>query len=189
MEQNIYRIDESEARKKLSCYCAAMRAGQEFFAKEVHELRGFVRRPYILLLDALDYGVPSSPHGWDFIYSPGLLTGLPPVAARQVLKLATSRLKTGGRLLFANVCSNEQARACRGCGWSGRNYRTELDMAELTLDIPDHLISGQAVFSDNSGLLVCLELYKAVQPKALLNLERVVGPAVQQNSWHDRHAG
>lgn len=188
MEQKIYQIDEFRAHKKFSCYCAAMRAAQEFFAKEVRELRRSVPKPFILLLDSLDYGVPSSPRGWDFIYSPGLLTGLPPVAARQVLKLATSRLRAGGRLLFANVCSNEQAQACRACGWSGRNYRTELDMAELTLDIPEHLISGQAIFRDDSGLLVCLELSKAVQPKALLNLERVVGPAVQQDSWHHGHA-
>ncbi len=188
MEQKIYRIDEFKARRKLSCYCAAMRAGQEFFAKEVHELRRSVPKPFILLLDSLNYGVPSSPQGWDFIYAPDLLTGLPPVAARQVLKLATSRLKTGGRLLFANVCFNEQAEACRGCGWSGRNYRTELDMAELALDIPDHLIDGQVVFRDDSGLIVCLELYKGVQSKARVNLERVIGPAVQQNSRHHGHA-
>ncbi len=160
MGQKIYRIDEFKAQK-LSCYCAAMCAGQEFFAKEVRELRRAVARPYILLLDSLDYGVPSSPHGWDLIYSPGLLTGLPQVAARQVLKLATSRLKTGGRLLVANVCLKEQAQACRGCALSGRNYRSELDMAELTLDIPNHLIGGQAIFRDDSGLIVCLELYKA----------------------------
>ncbi len=158
------------------------------------ELRRSVPKPFILLLDSLDYGIPSSAHGWDFIYSPDLLTGLPLVAARQVLRLATSRLKAGGRLLVANVCFNEQVQACRACGCSGRNYRSELEMAELTLDIPDQLIDGQAIFRDDSGLLVCLELYKAVprqralQSEALLNLERIAGPAVQQHSWYHGHA-
>ena len=161
MEQKIYPIDEFRARKKVSCYCAARRAGQEYFAYQVDELRRAVQKPFILLLDSLEYGVPSCRHGWDLIYSPDLLTGLPSVAARQVLKLAISRLKTGGRLLFANVSFNQQAQACSGCGWSSRNYRSELDLADLTLDIPDNSIGGQAVFRDDSGLLVCLELYKA----------------------------
>ncbi len=199
MGQKIFQIDEYKSglnrrKEKLSCYCAAMRAGQEFFAKEVHDLRRCMPKPSILLLDSLDYGVPSSPQGWDFIYSPNLLAGLPLIAARQVLRLAISRLKAGGRLLVANVCCGEPGKAWRGCAFSGRNYRTELDMADLTLDIPDQLIDGQAVFRDDSGLLVCLELYKAapsrdqVESDQLPNSERVIGPAVQQNSWHNGHA-
>ncbi len=180
---------------KPPCYCHATRAVQEFFRKEVQALRRSMAKPFILLLDSLDYGVPSSPQGWDLIYSPDLITGLPQVAARQVLKLATSRLKAGGRLLVANACLSELVRPCGACASSGRNYRTELELAELTLDIPDHVIDGQAIFRDDSGLIVCLELYKArphpnaPRYDAPVNLEGVIGTAVQQDSRHHGHTG
>ena len=149
--------------KMASCYCHAEQIGENFISKELEEFRRAVDQPAVLDLDSCnetalrDLGESSG--AWDMIYSTRLLSRLRTPAARRVVKRAASRLKPGGRLLLANFSRDAQAQGCRICSHLGINFRTELDIAELTRSIPEPIFAGQAVFSDESKLNVYLELH------------------------------
>jgi len=166
VEQKIYTIDEIRARfeqkrKALSCCCDARRIADEFLGNELSELRRTVRRPNVLCLENLDYGVPSIAGGWDLVYSTGLLTGLPLIAARQVLKTALFRVKPGGRMIVANLLADARLTRCPSCRINTITGRTEFQMVELTQDLRPDLVGGQLVFKDEAGLNVYLELHKS----------------------------
>ena len=153
------------------CYCDAVRYRQELFASELRGLEPKRRSFSILRLEDLESGIPDNPSrthpGWDFIYSSELLSSLPAVAARQVIRSAAAKLNPGGRLLLANVSLNAQVRQCYLCHAEGQTYRTELELAELTRDIPEIANAGQAIFRDLQGLNVYLELHRATASLSL----------------------
>ena len=174
MTKKIYQIGDYRGRLNLTaranahhCYCEALRRRQEFFTAELRDTQVGGRWLNILRLESLESGVPESPassaSGWDLIYSSELLTGLPAIAARQVIRIAAGKLNPGGRLLLANISLNTQIRQCCHCSGHGQTFRSELEMAELTRDIPHLLESGQAIFRDCAGLNVYLELHTPVQ--------------------------
>ncbi len=158
----IYRIDEFRVEtgvgSKPPCPCDAVQIGRDLLAREVMETRRTIGQPFILRLENLDHGVPTSAQGWDLIYSIELLSSLSLPAARQLLKTATQRLKPGGRLLFGNVSPQAGLLSCRES--PGQNFRSEIEMAKLTQQIPEATIAGQTVFRDETGLNVFLEVYK-----------------------------
>ncbi len=173
LTKRIYQIGDYRGRLhplarpvRQHCYCEALHSRQEFFAAELRDLHFAGVWPHILRLESLESGIPANPSpagsGWDLIYSSELLTGLPAIAARQVIRIASSKLNPGGRLLFANVSLNTQVRQCCECGGPGQTYRSALELAGLTRDIPGFSNTGQAVFLDNSGLNAYLELYRPV---------------------------
>ena len=170
--QNVYQIGDYKAHPRggaalRHCYCDAGRYRQDFFTNEMSALHAERRSQAILRLECLDYGVPLSgvpgESGWDLIYSTELMSELPVAAARQVVRIAASRLRPGGRLLLANVSLNNRFRECPDCAKQVQAYRSETEMAELA-DIlsSDSLFTGQAVFRDPQGLNVYLEVYRGV---------------------------
>ncbi|HEX4165544.1 MAG TPA: hypothetical protein VHZ55_08720 [Bryobacteraceae bacterium] len=177
MSKKIYQIGDYRGRLNLAarnqnerCYCEALRCRQEFFTAELRESQVPRRWPNILRLESLEAGIPETPapssQGWDLIYSSELLTSLPTIAARQVVRIAASKLNPGGRLLLANVSLNTHVRQCCQCHGHGQTFRSELEMAELTRDLPDVLQTGQAIFRDYPGLNVYLELHKSTELRA-----------------------
>jgi hypothetical protein len=164
---HIIQIEDNreDAALRGRCSCGATRAKQDFLSKELRDLKSEYRRRSILRLEDLQYsfspGVRTRNPQWDYIYSSGLLATLPHAAAKQVVRKATSSLKPGGRLLFANVTFKPGENRCDTCASQQRVHRTEYDMADLAQAVPDRLVSGQAVFRDPSGLNVYLELYRS----------------------------
>lgn len=114
----------------------------------------------VLCLENLDHGVPSIAGGWDLIYSTGLLTGLPWVAARQILRTALFRLKPGGRLIFANVQADAHVIRCAACRRNSISGRTEFQMIELAAGLRPDVVAAQLVYSDGCGMNTFLELHK-----------------------------
>ncbi|MDQ2710994.1 MAG: class I SAM-dependent methyltransferase [Acidobacteriota bacterium] len=166
----VYGIDEFRAAQRakrrdlIYCYCDAPQVALDFILREVEEFRGTAGCPVVWELDARngrplqDLGKHSG--GWDVIYSSNLLSGLCMRAAQQAVRKAVSRLRPGGRLLLSNVSLNAKVQACCVCSHPGMHFRTELELAELTRDIPERTFTGQAVFSDEFGLNAYLELHK-----------------------------
>ncbi len=154
-------VREKSGRK--NCHCAAAQARQMLFSQEVEQTRADSASAHMLCLEDLNCRVAgehwSGTPKWDLIYSSDLLSSLPKVAARQVLKTAAAVLKPGGRLLFANAAQYADFPACHFCSAS-KIYRTELDMAELACHIPDDQIAGQAVFYDDARLNLYLEIHR-----------------------------
>lgn len=177
----IFEIDQLRASRKRGCYCDAARAGREYFAGELGELRRTMPRPEVLCLESLEGGIPAVRCGWDFVYSAGLFTALPAVAARQVVKTVVSRLKPGGRLLIANIRADVHVERCPRCQEMAQNHRTELEMVDLAGDVPLNTVTGQVIFPDRTGLNVCLELHKSMasfeQPQLMILRELNSQPA------------
>ncbi len=146
------------------CRCGTAQARQNFFSKELADLESDPRHRRILRLEDLANCFPERTGKrdvqWDYIYSSGLLTTLPQVAAMQVVRKAVSCLKPGGHSIFANITFKPGDPACSACACRRWIYRTEYDMADLVRAVPDEMVSGQAVFRDASGLNVYLELHR-----------------------------
>jgi hypothetical protein len=151
-----------EAEIENECSCHAAKARQEVFLRELADLESEACQ--ILRLENLQRPLPKRVRRpgqqWDYIYSSGLLATLPQVAARQVVRKATSCLKPGGHLLFANVIFKAGELGCPVCDSRRWVHRTEYDMSDLITRVPDNLVSGLAVFRDAPGLNVYLELYR-----------------------------
>ena len=168
--QNVYQIGDYRAQARVGrafrrCYCDAVRYRQEFFTAEIGGLHSERKSQAILRLESLEYGVPLSgvpgESGWDLIYSTELLSELPLAAARQVVRIAASRLRPGGRLLLANVSLNTRFQECPDCAKQAQAYRSEWEMAELTHGLSEVPYTGQAIFRDPQGMNVYLEIYRS----------------------------
>jgi hypothetical protein len=162
----IFQIEDFRRNAELreQCSCGAARDRQEFFSRELADLESGDSHRNILSLEDLHDCFPNRTRKrtqqWDYIYSGGLLATLPQVAARQVVRKATSCLKRGGHALFANITFRPGESACSACACRRWIYRTEYDMTDLARGVPDDIVSGQAVFRDAAGLNVYLELYR-----------------------------
>ncbi len=170
----IYNIEDLRNRLQTgeaeACYCRAVLGSRGFFDQELIAIQEAFPHSRILCLDSLVFpekhgllqvSYAPSARNWDFIYSSDLLGRLPDPAAKQAVKAAWSGLRPGGRLLLANTCLADHISACPKCASPGRAYRTELELAEIVKDFPDTMLAGKAVFRDDTGLNVYLELSKA----------------------------
>ena len=184
---NVYQIEEFRHLIRLkpglrSCGCDAARYRHDFLARELKRVRMENRQPGILRLEGLhlspSMGVGKPGAGWDFIYSEDLLSHLPQAAAAQAVRLAFAHLRPGGRLLFANPSLCRGYAECAHCEPAGVVFRTELEMAELSIALPSFVFSSQAIFRDARGLNVYLELYRAPAVLAGSRLTCVVGTAI-----------
>lgn len=97
---------------------------------------------------------------FDFIYSDSLLERLDPGDAQDVVATLTIGLKPGGRLLLANPAPRYEYTD------GAQVYRTEFEMAQLTGKIPEHRTAGHAVFRDDSGSTVFLEVHCRTAPSS-----------------------
>jgi hypothetical protein len=175
----IYNVDQLAANRGLSlpCCCEAARQARNLISGELDELRRSLRKPMVLCLEQLEAGIPATCEGWDLIYSTTLFSGLPSVAATQVVKTAVTRLKPGGRLLISNIRS--QLRSCPRCPAVERIYRSELEMAHLASGLASHVVVGQSVFRDRSGLNAYLELYRTTSLSAVSACEPALAGVVR----------
>ncbi len=157
-------------RNTVDCNCRAAQIRRDFIWKEVEEFRATTNTPAILDLDLCTetalLELRKRSGVWDMIHSAQVLSGLPTPIARELVQSAASRLTAGGRLLLANVSPRVEVQDCPVCSRPDINFRTELELAELTRSTSEQTLAGQAVFSDDSKLNVYLELHARAAPRS-----------------------
>jgi hypothetical protein len=158
-----YRNDNSLPTPRAHCRCAAALDRQNSIQREIRDLKN--TRPGAQVLSLEDFlGDPANPRRfWDLIYSASLLTAVPDLAAKQIIRAAAYRLKPGGYLLLANPILDSRLRLCDTCRDAGTIYRTESELAGLTQELSIDHFSDQIIFRGASENNVYLELYRLPQ--------------------------
>jgi hypothetical protein len=158
-----YRNDNSLRLLRAHCQCAAALERQNSIQREIRDLGNTRLGAQVVSLEDFLEDPANSRRFWDLIYSASLLTAVPDVAAKQIVRAAAYRLKPGGYLLLANPILDSRSRLCDTCRDAGTIYRTESELAELTQELPIDRFSNQVIFREASGNNVYLELHRHPQ--------------------------